>query len=444
MNTPICDFVNKYVASSPVRMHMPGHKGKAALGFEPYDITEIDGADDIMAPCGIIAQSEAEASRIFGARTFYSCGGSTLCIQVMLYLIALYAAQRGKKPIILAGRNAHKAFVNACALLDIDIEWLYPDDEQSYISCNITAQQISEKLSEQPGRIAAVYITGPDYIGNMQDIAAVSAVCRKNGVLLAVDNAHGAYLKFMPVSMHPIDLGADICCDSAHKTLSVITGGAYLHVSDSAPAVFAERAKAGFSTFGTSSPSYLILQSLDAANGSMEAFKSRLRAFLSAADALKADIAAHGFELAGSEALKLSVKPKAFGYTGLDIAAALEAANIFPEFYDPDHVVLMLSPWHSECELNAVSRTLRSLPRRSPIVSAPPPMPRPERAMSLRKALLADAEKVPLPRCLGRISAASAIACPPAIPIVTMGERIDSAAIACLKYYGTESCMVIK
>lgn len=231
MSTPICDFVNKYIASSPVRMHMPGHKGKAMLGFEPYDLTEIDGADDLMAPDGIIAQSEAEASRLFGARTFYSCGGSTLCIQVMLHLISLYAAQCGKKPVVLAGRNAHKAFVNACALLDIGIEWLYPDDEQSYIACNITAQQVSERLAGQNGRITAVYITSPDYLGNIQDIAAIARACHESGVLLSVDNAHGAYLKFMPTPAHPMDLGADICCDSAHKTLGVITGGAYLHIS---------------------------------------------------------------------------------------------------------------------------------------------------------------------------------------------------------------------
>lgn len=198
MSTPICDFVNKYIASSPVRMHMPGHKGKAMLGFEPYDLTEIDGADDLMAPDGIIAQSEAEASRLFGARTFYSCGGSTLCIQVMLHLISLYAAQCGKKPVVLAGRNAHKAFVNACALLDIGIEWLYPDDEQSYIACNITAQQVSERLAGQNGRITAVYITSPDYLGNIQDIAAIARACHESGVLLSVDNAHGHILNSCP------------------------------------------------------------------------------------------------------------------------------------------------------------------------------------------------------------------------------------------------------
>lgn len=125
----------------------------------------------------------------------------------------------------------------------------------------------------------------------MQDIAAIARACHESGALLSVDNAHGAYLKFMPTPAHPMDLGADICCDSAHKTLGVITGGAYLHISVSAPAVLAERAKASFSVFGTSSPSYLILQSLDAANGTTEAFRNELRTFLPEADALKAKLA---------------------------------------------------------------------------------------------------------------------------------------------------------
>ena len=105
---------------------MPGHKGKGCLGVETLDITEIDGADELFAPGGIIAESEANASRIFGAETLYSAGGSTLCIQAMLYLISQYAAERGTPPRILAGRNAHKAFVNAAALLDIDIDWILP------------------------------------------------------------------------------------------------------------------------------------------------------------------------------------------------------------------------------------------------------------------------------------------------------------------------------
>lgn len=103
-----------------------------------------------------------------------------------------------KSPLYWPGRNAHKAFVNACALLDIGIEWLYPDDEQSYIACNITAQQISERLAGQNGRITAVYITSPDYLGNMQDIAAIARACHESGALLSVDNAHGHILNSCP------------------------------------------------------------------------------------------------------------------------------------------------------------------------------------------------------------------------------------------------------
>ena len=132
MNTPICDFVRNYAASRPVRMHMPGHKGADILGFEQYDITEIDGADELFAPDGIIAESEKNASALFGAHTLYSAGGSTLCIQAMLWLIAQYAAEQNKskseskKPLILAGRNAHRAFVNAAALIGTDVKWIFP------------------------------------------------------------------------------------------------------------------------------------------------------------------------------------------------------------------------------------------------------------------------------------------------------------------------------
>ena len=106
---------------------MPGHKGKPFLGFESLDITEISGADELFCANGIIAESEKNASRLFGSATFYSASGSTLCIQAMLHLIALYARTKGETPRILAARNAHKAFLNAAALLGIEVLWLYPE-----------------------------------------------------------------------------------------------------------------------------------------------------------------------------------------------------------------------------------------------------------------------------------------------------------------------------
>ena len=117
MSTPICEFERRYAAENPSRLHMPGHKGKGCLGVETLDITEIDGADELFAPGGIIAESESNASRIFGAETLYSAGGSTLCIQAMLYLISQYAAERGTPPrcliLILTGFSRRKARTTA-------------------------------------------------------------------------------------------------------------------------------------------------------------------------------------------------------------------------------------------------------------------------------------------------------------------------------------------
>ena len=443
MSTPICDFVRHYRNSDAVRLHMPGHKGKPLLGFEPWDITEIDGADELFTADGIIAESEAQAGTLFGAHTVYSTGGSTLCIQTMLHLTALYAASKGKRPRILAARNAHKAFVNAAALLDIDVRWLYPETDGGYVSCPVTAQQVTQALAEQPS-ITAVYLTSPDYLGNMQDIQVIAEVCHRANVLLLVDNAHGAYLKFLPQPRHPMDLGADMCCDSAHKTLGVITGGAYLHISRTAPALLARQAKASMALFGSSSPSYLILQSLDAANDRMEAFSRQLAEFLPVVDGLKARLAAHGYGLAGEEPLKLTLCPKSFGYTGTEIAGILERHGMYPEFYDPDHVVLMLTPYNDTDELNRLEMVLCGLPRKAPVTAVPPSAPRPVPVRTPRQAILSESETLPIAQCLNRVSAAAAISCPPAIPLAVCGERIDRQVLDCFWYYGITHCAVVK
>ena len=121
MQTPICDFVRRYAGSGALRLHMPGHKGCGPLGVEQYDITEIGGADSLYEASGIIRRSEQNAGALFGAETFYSTEGSSLCIRAMLYLTALFAGQAAKRVKVAAGRNAHRSFLTACALLDLDV-----------------------------------------------------------------------------------------------------------------------------------------------------------------------------------------------------------------------------------------------------------------------------------------------------------------------------------
>ena len=195
---------------------MPGHKGNAFLGIEHLDITEIQGADSLYEAEDIIAKSEANASALFGCRTFYSTEGSSQCIRAMLYLLSIYAKQQGRKTLVAAGRNAHKAFLTAAALVDVDVRWLYPSNPVSYLSCDLTPEELEEYLQNAQEKPVAVYLTSPDYLGMVADIGSIAEVCHRHGVLLAVDNAHGAYLRFLPV--YPGDVVFAITlCQTARK-----------------------------------------------------------------------------------------------------------------------------------------------------------------------------------------------------------------------------------
>ena len=442
------DFVCGYAQSGTSRLHMPGHKGQSLLGFEPLDLTEIRGADELYEPEGIIAQSEANATRLFGTQhTYYSTEGSSQCIRAMLCLALQAAPRAGKRPVLLAARNAHKALLYAAALLDFDIRWLWPAAENAgaLCSCPISAQMLTTALQELTGQGSTpfgVYVTSPDYLGGVQDIPALAAVCRAQGVPLLVDNAHGAYLRFLPQNCHPIAQGAAMCCDSAHKTLPVVTGGAYLHISDSAPKIFAEKAKTAMSVFGSSSPSYLILQSLDAANSHMSEYAAALGKALPIFDEIRREIRKHGIEIMGGEPLKITLAPKSFGYDGRETAELLQANNIYAEYCDSDFTVLMLSPLDTD-SARRCAEVLCSLRRRASKTVGEPPLCIPDSSMTVREAMFSPNELLPTDRCVGRVCAASVISCPPAIPIVVCGEIIDDKTAACLKYYGIEKCAVV-
>ncbi len=442
MNTPIRDFVTQYAALEPQRFHMPGHKGCGPLGCESLDITEIPGADVLYDAAGIIRESEDNAASLFGAaRTVYSCEGSSLCIRGMLYLATLYGKMQGhSRPLILAGRNAHKAFITAAALVDFDIEWLYPEEDDSLMACRITPSALERRLVSGVKPVA-VYMTTPDYLGNLVDVESLASVCRRHGVLLLVDNAHGAYLNFLSESRHPMALGADLCCDSAHKTLPVLTGGAYLHIGASAPAWFTENAERGMALFASTSPSYLILQSLDMANLYVASgYRERLGAFVEAVAGLKARLVARGFTLVGDEPLKLCLQTKSYGWQGEELAAWLADKNVICEFADPDYVVLMLS---CDMDLKPLEAALMNVPQQAPIVQALPILPRPKAVLSVREAVLSASLELPLNECVGRVLADYTVHCPPAVPIVVCGEEIDADCVACLEYYGVEKCRVI-
>ena len=436
ISTPVCDFVRAYAASAPVRLHMPGHKGRGPLGCESLDITEIRGADDLYHPEGILARSEENASRLFGCRTVYSAEGSSLAIRAMLYLAYTRSGCKGR---CLAGRNAHKSFLHTAVLLDFPISWLWAGD--SYLSCPVTAETVEAAILAEKEKPFAVYLTSPDYLGNLAPVGEIANVCHRHGVPLLVDNAHGAYLKFLPRSLHPMDLGADLCCDSAHKTLPVLTGGAYLHMG---PDWTAEEAKAAMALFGSTSPSWLILQSLDGANPAMERLPGDIAALAPHIAALKGALLAHGFALVGAEPLKITVHAAKFGYSGEEMAEILERQGIFCEFADRDFLVFMLTPRNTPEELDRLRAALCALPRGVRQEESPIALARPKAACTPRQAAFAPRETIPVENSLGRILALANVSCPPAVPIVMCGEEIDEAAREALCRCGIEEVTVIK
>ncbi len=445
MNTPICDFVRGYINSRALRLHMPGHKGVRLLGMEEMDITEIGGADSLYEADGIIKESEENASRLFGSKTFYSTEGSSLCIRAMVYLTALYARAVGKKALIAAGRNAHRTFLSAAALSDVEVKWLAPKKQSSYLSCVIEADELDEYLKRAEELPAAIYLTSPDYLGNTVDAAELARVCHSYGVLLLVDNAHGAYLRFLKESQHPIDLGADMCCDSAHKTLPVLTGGAYLHISSDAPEMFVQQAKNALAMFGSTSPSYLILQSLDAANKYLaDGYKGRLEQFIPEVMKLRAELGAHGYTMRGDETLKLTIETKSYGYEGTELMEKLLEYDLVCEFADRDFLVMMVTPETGTEGLKRLRDALLSIEMRAPIVEKPPFFRVMKSVMSVREAAFSVSENIPIEKSEGRVLAAATVGCPPAVPIVVCGEVIDAHAVECFKYYGFETCSVVK
>lgn len=415
---------------------MPGHKGMGALGVEKYDITEISGADVLYSADGIIAESENNLTSLYGTcHSFYSTEGSTLAIKAMLALVSERAGE--DRPLILAARNVHAAFVRAAALLDLDAEFIYPERDGHLCRCEITPEDVRVAIERAYKKPSAVYVTSPDYLGNILDIGGISAICREFDLPLLVDNAHGAYLKFLPEDIHPITLGAAMCADSAHKTLPVLTGGAYLHISKEFPE-YAERARDALSLFASTSPSYLILSSLDLCNGRLaDGYAERIADTAEKIGEIKQKISELGLPICDSEPLKIVINQ------GKRLADHLGKNGIEVEFSDRDYTVLMLTPENGDEDfarlLDALSRYEAEAVKGEFYSTAPH-----ERVCSIRRAVLSPSETVFVENSAGRVCASPTVSCPPAVPIVISGERITDNDVALFRHYGVENISVIK
>lgn len=426
MITPISDFLDDYGNADMLRLHMPGHNGES-----PRDITEINGADSLYETDfsgGIIARSEAAAAKIFGAaRTCYSAGGSTLAIQAAL---AILKAQGCTK--IAAGRCSHRSLVSAAALLDLDILWLYPEEYPS------AAVDCSEKALEGAD---ALFVTNVDYYGG---------TCRaeKPKIPVVCDNAHGAYLRFISKAMfgrdylHPMEFGYPvISAESAHKTLPTLTGAAYLHFSKGTDY---SRAKEMTALFGSTSPSYLILDSLDKFNGRILADLEFVNRACTSVAQLKSDLTEAGYVLRKSDPLRITIDTRAHGYSGFEFAALLRAEGVECEMADENYAVLLFSAITTVDDCIRAFTALSLIAQRAPLQPVKYPVIRPKKEMPIRKAVFSPHKTVPLEQAVGEVCGAVMHHCPPCIPLLMPGEKIDSEAAEALSLYHITSLQVIK
>ncbi len=428
MNTPIHDFLAGYANENPVRCHMPGGKST------PFDITEIEGADSLFECEGIIKESEENAASLFGsAKTLYSCGGSTLAIQTML---ALAKASNPSKNRVAASRYCHKSLVSACILLGLDIDWIKPS---SFLSCNVSSDSVERAITDST---LCVFAQSIDYYGGECDIAALSQICKKHSLPLLVDNAHGAYKVF--THNHPLLQGADLTADSAHKTLPCLTGGAYLHINKNAPRIFSDRAKEMMSLFGSSSPSYLILDSLDLCNRHIALEKEKALNIMDKIKGLKADLSHIGYTLRESDLMRITIDAEDYGYSGFDLCGKFADNNIVCEYADQKYAVMLFSTDQPLSDFPKILAVAKKIPKMPPMQGEKVYVPVPKSVIPLSKAVFSNTELIPISQAENKICGAITAPCPPCVPVVMPGEIFTAEAVKALKAWGVEKARVVR
>lgn len=424
--TPLYDAIRAYAGQNPARFHMPGHKGNflpvpELQSIAPLDVTEVEPTGDLFSGGEPFDQAQALWARHFGMEyCLFLTGGSTLGLHAALSLFCRPGNQ------VLIDRGCHRAVYNAMALLDLEPVYLpRPWRTGEGIAGPISPQDVENLLDSHPN-IKTVCITSPTYSGMLSDVAQLSHLIHARSGKLIVDGAHGAHLPFLGVDAFT---GCDALICSAHKTLPALGQSALLFTNGVDP----RRVRQITSVFGSSSPSYPMMISLDCARDYLEGEGTEeYRRVARRTVALRA-------AFPSLQEGELRLDPTRLTLTSPDgnaLARALEGENIWPEMADSGHVVLILTAQDREEDLHRLEEALE---RHRDLLGAPPilpPPPLPQPACSLREALFAPVERLPLSDCLGRVAAGQLAPYPPGVPVVAPGEVILEKELAYLKEIG--------
>ena len=427
--TPIMDAVGSICTNAKARFCMPGHKGDAGFfggDMLELDITELPGADNLLCPSGVIKESQDLHAKFIDADSVYfTTGGSTAGIFAMLSLF------RGKK--VIFPRGIHLSAANAIFMHGITPVFLgaAPCDYPSVVRAD---DVISALKSHKDA--AAVFMTYPNYFGLCCDIEAIAEAAHKAGIPLVVDAAHAAHFVYSALlPLAPSYAGADIWVESAHKTLPAMNQCASICIGKNAPVDHSE-VKRALSVVQTTSPSYILLASLDYAyaymrdKGEQELYRiinlgKRFEEMISALPGYDCpDIDADN--IVDRDYLKMIIDVSKTGHTGIALKNILAKQGVYVEAADLKNILVLLSVGDTAAHLETLYEALRRIERvrGRNLYFSPYSMPEATK-YSQNSRFWGNIEKVRIERSAGCVSACTAGVYPPGEAVIARGQVIS-------------------
>ncbi|HWO76075.1 MAG TPA: aminotransferase class I/II-fold pyridoxal phosphate-dependent enzyme [Bacillus sp. (in: firmicutes)] len=445
---PLYEALQHHIQSNPLSFHVPGHKGgllfKEKSKLFAADITEITGMDDLYHPTGILLKAQKLLTDLYGSdNSLFLVNGSTVGNLAMIY------GTCSEGDLVLVQRNCHKSIIHGLMLAKVRPVFLEPEYERDWgIAKGISIQTLADALKLYP-EAKALIVTYPNYYGMADKIEDLIKLAHKYKIPVLVDEAHGAhFIGKDPFLRSSLQLGADVVVQSAHKTLPSLTMGAYLHIREGL--IRAESIQQALSILQTSSPSYLIMASLDYARSYIGTFtendlqfwrkyKEEIHERLSAISGINI------YQDPFTDPLKVTLK-LTNGDSGQTFQRLLEEQGIYPEFSDPANVLLIFPLFKKAHEkealayLNVLEDALKKITiytakerekKHSPFQSSSNRVRTPE--VPLYQAKVSDKRWIPITEAPGKVSGGMIIPYPPGIPLIMPGESIEQRHIEELK-----------
>jgi len=449
--TPLYDAIVDYAHKNKISFHTPGHKHgqgiskafRQLVGEKVFrlDLSVMSEVDSLHEPSTVIKEAQILAAKAYGSDySFFLVNGTTGGNQAMI----LSVCDPGDK--ILVPRNAHKSVISGIILSGAEPVYLMPKiDEELDLILNLTPEQVDEALTQHPDA-KAVLVTSPTYFGLTADLEAIAEVVHRHGKIFMVDEAHGPHLHFHPgLPKGALDSGADICVQSTHKHLAALSQGSILHVKGVRVDIL--RLKTNLQMLQTTSPSYVILASLDMARKQMalegeklleanirlvEDARKRING-IAGLSCLTREKVRERFPGLDLDVTKLVISTKGINYAGYDLAKILNSEyGIQVELADFRNVLLFTSIGNTSKDIKKLVGSLEKIvkdyrdlflnQKKRRQVLFPAFMP--QKAFNPREALYRLTRKIPFKRSVGKICAEIVCPYPPGIPVLCPGEVV--------------------